>query len=699
MEARATHVAGARPKSSPTGKSARPSAVTVRLGWSLCALSTALTIASALLAYRSSLEPSDSSIQVGTSAAFAFAVYLYSLVGVVLISRQSASVLGWMFCAIGLLGALTGIGGEYASYALLEGSGATGTVAVAAWLQAWTWSPASLLIMAFLPLLFPTGRPPSARWRPVLWISWVLTVVMTSLSAFSPGPIENHPRLTNPFGIQLLGRVPSAEAASFLIVPEIVIVCASSLVFRYKAADQVTRQQIKWFVTAAVLMALAITANFLAAPFLGIQPIDVALVPIFLSIASLPVAAGIGILRYRLWDIDIIINRLLVYTALSLGVVALYALVVGAAGSFLPFPGTAVPSLLVVGMVAALFAPARDVVQRSVNRLMYGDVEEPYKVLSTLGYRLQSVPLPQDMLPALVSTIREALRLPYAGIRIALADGGGLEVAAESGTPYAEPLSLPLTHRQQLLGELLVEPRRGTGGFRKEDRALLEVLARQAGAVVHAVRLADDLRASRERLVLAREEERRRLRRDLHDDLAPSLAALALTASTAADLTPTAPDTAERLVRDLEAAVRESVAGIRRIVYDLRPPTLDELGLAGAVRQRVAQYGRGIRFTVDAPDEIPLVPAAVEVAAYRIVQEALNNVVKHSGATECLVRIQRGSWLEVEVRDNGTGIPEDRQVGVGLASMQERAAELNGTCIIESAGGTRVLVRLPLGNC
>jgi signal transduction histidine kinase len=232
---------------------------------------------------------------------------------------------------------------------------------------------------------------------------------------------------------------------------------------------------------------------------------------------------------------------------------------------------------------------------------------------------------------------------------------------------------------------------------------LLDDLAPQVGVAVHAVRLTADLQRSREQLVLAREEERRRLRRDLHDDLAPTLASLGLTASMAADLILTNPTTATALVKELQTEIRATVGNIRRLVYDLRPPTLDELGLLAAVRERAAHYTNapgGVHITVDAPAELPALPAAVEVAAYRIVQEALENVSKHSHAQECAIRFKNHNGLEIEITDDGIGLPPNITPGVGLRSMRERAEELGGSCVIERCveGGTRILARLPIGG-
>jgi signal transduction histidine kinase len=231
---------------------------------------------------------------------------------------------------------------------------------------------------------------------------------------------------------------------------------------------------------------------------------------------------------------------------------------------------------------------------------------------------------------------------------------------------------------------------------------LLDDLARQAGIAVHAVRLSSDLQHSRERLVSAREEERRRLRRDLHDGLGPTLASIAQRIEVAAVLVEADPARSTALLHDLEGQVRGTIGDIRRLVYDLRPPTLDQHGLAGAIRIEVARWREGpLQIGVEATEPLPPLPAAVEVAAYRIVQEAVTNVVRHAQAQRCTIGLHMppsSSWLEVEVVDDGRGLPAEYRAGVGLNAMRERVEELGGTWRIEPNGtrGTRVCARLPL---
>jgi signal transduction histidine kinase len=247
----------------------------------------------------------------------------------------------------------------------------------------------------------------------------------------------------------------------------------------------------------------------------------------------------------------------------------------------------------------------------------------------------------------------------------------------------------------------VLSPRSPGEGFSDADRRLLKDLARQAEVAVHAVRLTTDLQHSRERLVATREEERRRLRRDLHDGLGAQLAGLNVQAGTLRRLIPRDPGAAEEVVVELREELRSAIADIRRLVYDLRPPALDDLGLVESLRRIAERYGsegEHLRVSVEAPEELPNLPAAVEVAVYRITQEALTNVVRHARAHSCVVQLAVNEDVVLEIVDDGVGIPAQRSAGVGLSSMRERASELGGSCVVQPTreGGTQVLVRLPL---
>jgi two-component system NarL family sensor kinase len=333
--------------------------------------------------------------------------------------------------------------------------------------------------------------------------------------------------------------------------------------------------------------------------------------------------------------------------------------------------------------------------------MLYGQRDEPYVVLSQLGRRLETVLESEAVLPAIVDTVREALRVPYVALEVQSADGE--RIAAESGARSPVALRIALPHQSERIGSLLVAVRAPGEALGPADQQLLEDVARQAGTAVHAVGLTSELQGARERLVAAREEERRRLRRDLHDGFGPRLASLGLQLAALRNTLAADPELQER-VESLKRQTQEAVDDVRQLVDGLRPPALDELGLVGAVEQfafRYSGHACGVQVCVEVPTALPALPAAVEVAAYRIITETLTNVVRHAQATSCQVRVGvGGDSLDVDVLDDGRGLRSADHAGTGLLSMRERAEELGGTLLIESvpAGGTCIRAHLPVGK-
>jgi signal transduction histidine kinase len=344
---------------------------------------------------------------------------------------------------------------------------------------------------------------------------------------------------------------------------------------------------------------------------------------------------------------------------------------------------------------------------------MYGERDDPATALARLGQRLETAVAPDAVLTSIVETVGRALKAPYAVIEVNSEQSTVISSewkAAGQAIPTDRSacslITIPLIFQSEPLGQLLVAPRAPGEDFTSADKRLLNDLARQAAPAVHAYRLTADLQQSRERIVTAREEERRRLRRDLHDGLGPALASQTLKLDAALDLLDADPAQAVHYLREVKAQAQATVADIRRLVYELRPPTLDELGLVGALRAHVQSLSslNGLRVTVDAPPDLPPLSAAVEVAAYRIALEALTNVVKHAQAHECVICLTMVEWrqqkfLTLEIMGDGVGLPTAAQPGVGLASMRERAEELGGVCVINNRErGVKVLAQLPITN-
>ena len=465
------------------------------------------------------------------------------------------------------------------------------------------------------------------------------------------------------------------------------------LAYRH-SRDPLTRSRLRWIaggsLTAAVL---GLAFWHLPEIMTGQQLLPAGAI----GLSGLPFVLGIAVAlrRHRLFDIERLANRSLVYVTVVAILVAGYAALVALLASGLHLSGTVAAALAAAAAALAL-APLRNAAQRVVNRLMYGERDDPAGVLARLGTRMQAVILPDEVLPAVVETVAQSLRLPY--VAIDLADGSGqFRVAAEHGTPVGSVHNETLNHHGAEVGRLRVSERGRDEPLEPADLELVRSLAGEVGPAVQAVRLHQDLLRSRAEVVALREDERRRLRRDLHDGLGPALAAIGLKAGLVARELP--PDsTAQALLGEIDTEVKSSLGDIRRLVEALRPPALDELGLLGAVRSRAAALAGDMRIEVSGSESTGALPAAIETAAYRIVVEAMTNAVRHSGGAHCSVLIMADDdAVEAVVRDDGRGLAADRNPGVGLRSMQERAAEVGGTLSVSSATeGTVVSARLPL---
>lgn len=472
-------------------------------------------------------------------------------------------------------------------------------------------------------------------------------------------------------------------------------------VYRYmRVSGPTERQQTRWVMFGIVGTVFGTQFVDLVLPNVALPHFVLVLVGTALYVIALlmmPLSIGIAILRYRLWDISILINRTLVYASLTALVVALYVLIVGSLSALLQVSGNLLVSLIATGVIAALFQPLRERLQRGANRILYGERDDPYRVLSSLGQRLGQAATPEALLPNVVETIALALKVPYA--EIALKQGDELMTAASHGVPMSDLVRLPLVYQGENVGELALARRAPGETFTKMDMGLLQSIAHEAGMAAHSVQLIADLQRSRERLVTAREEARRRMRRDLHDGLGPALGAITLKLDAALNLLASNPGAVEKMLVELKGQTQTAITDIRRLVYELRPPALDDLGLASALREYAAQCSlNNMSVSAEIPDNLPPLSAAVEVAVYRIVQEALNNVVRHANARNCVVRLSIDGDFNIEITDDGVGLPPDRRSGVGLTSMRERAEELGGTFSAGAlpGGGTRIVARLPL---
>jgi signal transduction histidine kinase len=539
-------------------------------------------------------------------------------------------------------------------------------------------------------LLFPDGRlaaagaPVRRRTRWLARACWIMLAGLVACNLFAPTlPDVSANAPANPIG------VPGGGSLIIFVLalgPLMAMTCAHLLGRARAAATPDQRRAL----TLAAAAGACIPAAFLACLGVGLTGGDTAQVGVIenLGAVAVAVACWYGIIRYGLFDSRAVLSRTLLYGALTVVVVAVYLAASTLLGRL--FAGD-VPAVVAAGLAALAVLPLRDLLQRRVSRLVFGLRDDPVAAFGLLGLRLDAAAAPEDVLPAVVRTVGESLRLRCVSIEIS-----GAEMARWGQAVDGARLELDLPFAGESIGRLTVQARDPGEPFSAADRSLLESLARQVSVAARAVALTQALQASRERLVATLEEERRRLRRDLHDGLGPTLAGLALGIDT---VRRGLPDGSPAGTEDLLVALREeaerAVADIRRIAYNLRPPVLDEMGLVGAIRDHATRVS-GVTVLVPAP--LPPLPAAVEVAAYRIAVEAMTNASRHAPGAAIEVSLSVNGHLELLVADAGAGLPPGFRAGVGLRSMRERAAELGGECVLNPRDphGTVVRASLPL---
>jgi two-component system, NarL family, sensor kinase len=617
------------------------------------------------------------------------------LPGTLVAARRPRLPFGWLLLAGGLFLASSSVTLGYGTVGLARGW----TLAVwVAWVGGWIAFP-HLGCMEAAYLLFPTGRLPSPRWRRVVTAIVVVNVTMALAGAFAPGPIGFTRVLSdvpNPaptweplgavFGMSALGQ-------------NVLNLLAMAVVFcRWRRAQDPERRSLAVVLALGVLN--AVVGVLLVAP-VG----DWVLVLAVPSTMALTGAISWAVLRHQLWDIRVIVSRTLTWLVLTGLILALLAGCVALVG--IAVTGTAgrnVGLLAAAAITTALVAPAERRLRRSIDRLLFGDRLEPYTVLSSLGTELEVAGSPTEGLDRLVAGIRSSLRVSYAAVELVGRDGAH-DVVASSGDAPDAVIALPVVHHGRHMGSLIVGQRPGDRPFTDADRRLLGDLARQAGGAAAAVALATALQVSRQRIVTAREEERRRLRHELHDGVASALTAIGLKVDSAAALAAGDDPRAQTVLASVQADVTATLHEVRRVVTDLRPPALDDLGLRGALAQLASRFDSPTLRVVFAPGGLDglVVPAAVELAVYRIATEALQNVARHAAAKNCRVELRtEGGRLLLTVEDDGRGFPDTNgsQTGLGVPGMRERAEELGGMLSIagraDGRPGASITASLPV---
>ena len=632
-----------------------------------------------------------------------------AIVGAILVSRVPENAIGWIFCGLGILGGVMGLTTEYARWALIHEGGRPPFGLESAWLQEWVWIPI-LLGLAFVAWIFPDGSFLSRRWKVAAFVGLALGVVPALINAMLP-------RLTifagYPNPLHTSGAwIPDAANVSVMLVFPILIGGAVSAGVRFRRGGGDERQQIKWLLLSVSALG-ALIAFYAVMLVTGVNlTSSFAKVSEYLAAGALigiPVSIGIAILKYRLYDVDLVINKAVVYGAVAVFITAVYLVVVIGVGSLIGYASNPVLSAIAAAIVALAFQPARRWAQRLANRVVYGKRATPYEVLADLGGRFANEYAADDVLDRIAVVVAEGVgaqrsvvwllagdELRPAAVRPIGASAAAVAVDRDHAPADAGGLRVfPILHQGALLGAIGVEkPANDPLGV--SDEKLVGDLAAQAGLVVRNVRLIEDLRASRRRLVAAQDEERRRLERNIHDGAQQQLVALTVKARLVEQTIDRDPEKARELVAQIQAETSVALENVRDLARGIYPPLLADRGLLPALEAQARKAA--VPLAVDG-DGVGRFERDVEAGVYFCVLEALNNVSKYANASHVDVRLSNGDGLlTFEVSDDGDGFDTTATgYGTGLRGMQDRLEALGGSLEIRSAPseGTRVLGSVP----
>ena len=600
---------------------------------------------------------------------------------------------GELLAASGAVVVAGGLAGALAHRLLLDGGPRTLGVVAAVTQRILSDLPFFLLVAALL--LFPDGRLPGPRWRPVAVVTAGVAAVTIGADLFRQGPLDDDLPVPNPLTARSAGALLDLlDTATSVALAGLVVAGLVAVGLRRRRAVEADRAAATAFWVGACWLVGGTVAALLADGLGWHVPFAVSSVLEALVVLLAPAAAAAAVVQWIRAGAEAALNRSLTYLAVAGVVVAGYAGTVTVLGRLVQHRSAFGVSLVATGLIAVALGPLKLGVQRGVERAMVGSRGSPYAALTTLGSQMSATPSPEEALAAATRAVGESLRSPHVTLSVTAGDGD--TVVAEHGHAARTVLDVPLVHAGERVGTLRLAGRSAYERFNQADQRLLADFADRIAGTVAVVALSEELRRSRAALVRAREEERRRIRRDLHDGVGPVLASAVLALGRAQRRFP-ATDERHASLGEAVDELRQAIGDVRELVHGLRPPALDELGLVGALRQRAATLADPVVIRMDA-DDIGALPAAVEVAAYRIAAEAMTNAVRHGAAGACGVRLSlEGDSLRVSVSDDGRGFGTDAQAGVGMASMRERAGELGGSLRISSApGDTEVVACLPI---
>jgi len=698
-----------------------------RLAWGSLAASVAFAGATVLLAIRSGeptahLFTADVATNLQTPISIGVAVLAFPIVGALIATRRPENAIGWIFCAAGVILAFGNLASIWELHALETNPGSLPGGAVLGLLSDTLWIPSIAAVTVFLFALFPSGRP-VGRLEKIALQAGAVAVVLALIGGLTEAHLYAAPSIENPLGLSRIGLITDvASGIGFFLLIAAIIVAVVSLIHRYRRARGEERLQLKWFVVSASFVVVA----FVPSVTLEITP----LLAIFGGIAaiSVPVSVGVAILKYRLYDIDVVINKTVVYASLAAFITGVYVAIVVGIGSLVgqgDRPNVAL-SILATAIVAVAAQPVRARMQRLANRLVYGERASPYEVLTQLAERVGGEYATEDVLPRTARVIAEGTAAVRAdvwlrfGEELRLAarwpsggeDGAGpVRLNGDRGivTIEAADRSVPIFHQGELLGAIAVT-KPPTEPFTPAEDKLLDDLASQAGLVLRNVGLtaelqarleelsgqASALRASRQRIVAAQDAERKRLERNIHDGAQQHLVALAVKLRLAKTLVRADATKAAAMLSELRGETSEALETLRDLARGIYPPVLEEQGLAAALHAQV--YRSGMRVTIEA-EGLPRHQIETEAAIYFCCLEALQNAAKYAEASTVVVQLREdGDELAFSITDDGRGFDPDIDArGSGLQNMVDRVVALGGDVEVRSepGHGTRVSGTVP----
>ncbi|WP_162148907.1 sensor histidine kinase [Arthrobacter sp. H20] len=546
----------------------------------------------------------------------------------------------------------------------------------------WIVGIPGLFLLALL--LFPTGRLPSHRWMPVAIAIVTATGYNVAAAALSPESLLGSSATVSVLSSGYRAPEPVELALNFVSAALLALVTVS-LVVRYRKGGEETKRQLLWLILAVAAVGLLNSQRWIS----GDGPIL-----LLLSIGLVPTAIAIAIVRYRLLDIRLVLSRTFVYALTVATTIVAYGAIIGTFTMLVPSDNDLGAATLAVIVVAVAFNPVRLLLHRLINRAFYGSRADIAGTALKVADRIQGS---DDDLGALLDGARLDLRLPY----LAVQKESDAALIASSGelAKDAQLAAVPLSYRGKTRATLLVGLRRGESTLHDTDLRVLSLIAAPLAVAQHAIELTEEVRAARASTVQAREWERKRLHRELHDGLGPDLTSIALRADAAYNLIPNDPDQALVHLTELRQQVRSSINDVRRVVYGLRPVELDRHGFVDAIRRRIANANgdldRGLSVSAILPDCVPELSPATELATYRIASEGLENVLRHSDATLCTVTISLADDIRISVQDNGSPVTTWIS-GVGIGSIVDRAEELGGSASVDATpAGWRVEACIP----